>query len=80
LRFLPTKQKNENVLLTRKKHEEEDIVRIKGKPQKNNYTERLQYFIEPVAGNNAKIAVAWEQLKIEFELKNYKIAVLSRKI
>ena len=50
------------------------------KPQKNNYTERLQYFIEPVAGNNAKIAVAWEQLKIEFELKNYKITVLSRKI
>ena len=49
--------------------EKEDIVRIKVKPQKNNYTERLQYFIEPVKGNNAKIAVAWEQLKIEFELK-----------
>ena len=49
--------------------EEEDIVRIKVKPQKNNHTERLQYFIEPVKSNNAKIAVAWEQLKIEFELK-----------
>ena len=52
-----------------KHEEEEDIVRIKVKPQKNNHTERLQYFIEPVKSNNAKIAVAWEQLQIEFELK-----------
>ena len=69
MRLLPTKQKNENVLLTRKKQEEEDIVRIKVKPQKNNHTERLQYFIEPVKDNDVKIAVVWEQLKIEFELK-----------
>jgi len=52
-----------------KHEEEEDIVRIKVKPQKNNHMERLQYFIEPVKSNNAKIAVVWEQLKIEFELK-----------
>ncbi len=49
--------------------EKEDVVRIKVKPQKNNHTERLQYFIEPVKDNDVKIAVAWEQLKIEFELK-----------
>lgn len=49
--------------------EKEDAVRIKVKPRKNNPTERLQYFIETTKGNNAKIAVAWEQLKIEFELK-----------
>lgn len=48
--------------------EKEDVVRLKVKPKKNNHTERLQYFIETTKGNNAKIAVAWEQLKIEFEL------------
>jgi len=52
--------------------EKEDVVRIKVKPQENNYTERLQYFIEPVKDNNTKITVAWEQLKIEFELKTAK--------
>ena len=49
--------------------EKEDLVRIKVKPKKNNHTERLQYFIETTKGNNVKIAMAWEQLKIEFELK-----------
>lgn len=52
--------------------EKEDVVRIKVRPQENNYTERLQYFIEPIQDNNAKISVAWEQLKIEFELKTGK--------
>ena len=52
--------------------EKEDVVRIIVKPGKNNHTERLQYFIEPAKDNNAKITVAWEQLKIEFELKNAK--------
>jgi hypothetical protein len=52
--------------------EKEDVVRFKVRPQENNYTERLQYFIEPIQDNNAKITVAWEQLKIEFELKTGK--------
>lgn len=47
----------------------EDVVRIKVKPKKNRHTERLQYFIEATEGNNEKITVAWEKLKIEFELK-----------
>lgn len=46
--------------------EKEDMVRIKVKPQKVNYTERLQYFIELGKNNNGKIAVAWEKLKIQF--------------
>ena len=46
--------------------EKEDVVRIKVKPKKNAHTERLQYFIETGKGNNGKIAVAWEKLKIEF--------------
>ncbi len=49
--------------------EKDDVVRIKVKPKKNNYTERLQYFIEPANGNSVNIAMAWEQIKIEFELK-----------
>lgn len=49
--------------------EKEDVIRLKVKPKKNTHTERLQYFIETTKGNNAKIAMAWEQLKIEFELK-----------
>ena len=49
--------------------EKEDVVRIKVKPKKNRHTERLQYFIEATEGNNEKITVAWEKLKIEFELK-----------
>lgn len=44
----------------------EDVVRIKVKPQKNAHTERLQYFVEPVRGQEGKIAVAWEKIKIEF--------------
>ena len=46
--------------------EKEDVVRIKVKPKKNAHTERLQYFIETSKGNNGKIAVAWEKLRIEF--------------
>ncbi|MBI3718635.1 MAG: DUF2911 domain-containing protein [Sphingobacteriales bacterium] len=46
--------------------EKEDVVRINVKPQENNYTERLQYFIDPVEGNNVKISVAWEKIRIEF--------------
>lgn len=46
--------------------EKEDVVRIKVKPKKNIHTERLQYFIENSKGNNGKIAVAWEKIRIEF--------------
>ncbi len=46
--------------------EKEDVVKIKVKPTKNKHTERLQYFIETGNGNNGKIAVAWEKLRIEF--------------
>ena len=49
--------------------EKDDVIRIKMKPMKNDHTERLQYFIETSNSDNGKIAVAWEKLKIEFELK-----------
>jgi len=52
--------------------EKEDVVRLKIKPKKNLHTERLQYFVETSKGNNGKIAVAWEKVRIEypFTLKN----------
>ena len=46
--------------------EEDDIVRVKVKPKKNDHTERLQYFIEAKQNNMGIIAVAWEKVKIEF--------------
>lgn len=45
--------------------EKDDIVRLKVKPKKNKHTERLQYFIESTNGNNGKISVAWEKIKVE---------------
>jgi len=46
--------------------EKDDIMRLKVKPAQNTHTERLQYFIETSNGDNGKIAVAWEKLRIEF--------------
>ena len=46
--------------------EKDDVIRVKVKPKKISHTERLQYFIETSKGNNGKIAVAWEKVKIEF--------------
>ncbi len=47
--------------------EKDDIVRLKVKPKKNEYTERLQYFIEENNKGNT-IAVAWEKIRIEFPI------------
>ncbi|RTL60012.1 MAG: DUF2911 domain-containing protein [Sphingobacteriales bacterium] len=48
--------------------EKDDVVRIKVKPKKNNHTERLQYFIELNKDDTVRITMAWEKLKIEFEI------------
>lgn len=48
--------------------EKEDLVRVTVKPKKNSYTERLQYFVEGGKGNEGKIAVAWEKMKIELPI------------
>jgi hypothetical protein len=53
--------------------QKEDVVRIKVKPiQQNKITQRLQYFIEEEKNGNGKIAIAWELLRIEFEITNKK--------
>jgi len=49
-------------------NEREDVVRIKVVPQQNDYLERLQYFIEPAEKNMIEISVAWEKLKVSFDM------------
>ena len=65
--------KNFNQHLTDDYQQSEDVVRIKVKPKKQKMiTERLQYYVNSINNNKAKISMAWEKLKIEFEvaLKN----------
>ena len=47
--------------------QQEDVVRLKVKPEQlNEKVERLQYFIEDNKGYNGVISVAWEKVKISF--------------
>ena len=49
--------------------QKEDVVRIKVKPdQLNEKVERLQYFIEDNKNGKGKIVMAWELLKVKFEI------------
>lgn len=48
--------------------EKDDVVRMKIKPKKNAHTERLQYFIDDNKNGKGTIAVAWEKLKISFDI------------
>lgn len=48
----------------------EDVVRIKVKPEQlKENVERLQYFIEDKKGGKGTIAVAWEKVKVEFPIQ-----------
>ena len=60
---------NQGYIVTSEYDEKDDVVRVKVKPKKNNHTERLQYFVETAKGNDGKISMAWERIKIEFEIK-----------
>ena len=46
----------------------DDVLRLQVKPRKTSHLERLQYFVEPGNGNKGTIAVAWEQVRIEFPI------------
>jgi len=49
--------------------QKEDVVRIKVKPERlKQNAERLQYFIEEKKEGKGSIAVAWEMLKVEFDI------------
>ena len=48
--------------------QKDDVVRIKVKPQNNEHTERLQYFMEDKGNGKGTISMAWEKVKISFDL------------
>ena len=61
--------KNFNQHLTDDYQQSEDVARIKVKPKKQKLvTERLQYYINSTGANKGNISIAWEKLKIEFEV------------
>jgi len=61
--------KNWNQHLTDDYLQQEDIVRIKLKPEQvNENVERLQYYIEEKKDNKGVIAVAWEKVKVFFDI------------
>ena len=53
--------------------QQDDVVRIKVKPIKQKkITERLQYYITDEKNGKGKIAIAWEFLKLEFNVSTKK--------
>ncbi len=50
-------------------NESQDAIRIKVKPQKSSYTDWLTYTITKTGDFKAEIALLWEKLKLEFEVK-----------
>ena len=46
----------------------DDVIRLVVKPIKNKPLERLQYFIEDKGGGKGSITMAWEKLKISFDI------------
>lgn len=46
----------------------DDMIRLNVKPRKNKHAERLQYLIEPAGGRQARIAMIWETVRIEFPI------------
>ena len=61
--------KNWNQHLSDDYLQQEDIVRIKLKPEQlNENVERLQYYIEEKKDNKGSIAMAWEKLRVKFDI------------
>ncbi len=48
--------------------QKDDVVRIQVIPIRNEHTERLQYFIDYLGSGKGTISIAWEKLKIGFEV------------
>lgn len=49
-------------------NESQDALRIKVKPQKNGFNEWLTYTITKTGERTARVALLWENLKVDFEL------------
>jgi hypothetical protein len=48
--------------------QKEDIVRLNVRPRKNAHTERLQYYVQDKGNGKAVISVAWEKVKLDFDI------------
>ena len=48
--------------------QKEDIVRLNVSPRKNAHTERLQYYVQDKGNGKAVISVAWEKVKLDFDI------------
>lgn len=48
--------------------QKEDLIRVSVKPRKNTHTERLQYYVQDKGNGKAVISVAWEKVKLDFEI------------
>ncbi|ULQ58239.1 DUF2911 domain-containing protein [Flavihumibacter rivuli] len=55
--------KNWNQHLASEYDQKDDLVRLEVKPVPHEHTERLQYLVEPVKGNDGQIVFLWEKLK-----------------
>lgn len=50
--------------------EADDIIRLKAKPSTTEQvTERLNYDVEPIGSNKAKITISWEKIQVPFEIE-----------
>ncbi len=62
--------KNWNQHLTDDYVQKEDVVRIRVKPEQlDEKVERLQYFIEDKKDGKGSITVAWEKVRVAFDMK-----------
>jgi hypothetical protein len=50
-------------------NEAEDVLRINVKPEKNNFTEWLNYGITKTSDSTAVISLEWEKLKVPFKVE-----------
>lgn len=65
--------KNWNQHLADKYDEKEDVIRLVVKPEKlKTEVSRLAYYIDSVSPSVGKVSMAWEKIKVSFEVKNAK--------
>lgn len=50
--------------------QEDDALRVKVKPQSNDFQERLAFAIQKQNDNSANVVLTWEKLKLAFKVDN----------
>lgn len=61
--------KHWNQHLANEYDQKDDVVRFQVTPMDNTHTERLQYFVESINGNEGMIAIAWDKVRVEFPIR-----------